>query len=151
MGLVPTPTCRVDFQDTWKNNAYSFNSLADSNQSISSWMITPRLHVKNGDQISFYTRGDSVGLFTNRMQVLLNKTGSSNFGTNLTSTGDFSTVLFDINATQDEGGYPIHWTKYDYTFSGISDTLNVRVAFRRFISNPKNSRGGQGRRVQIHS
>lgn len=92
---------------------YSYDPDIDSNLSISSWLLTPVLSVKNGDKISFYTRGDTTGVFTDRMQVLLNNKASLYIGHDLNSVGDFTVVLDDINPTQAPGGYPTTWTKYE--------------------------------------
>lgn len=119
--------------------AYSEAYCSDTNQLVSSWLITPVLSVKNGDKISFYTRGDAITInsFAGRMQVLMNKSSSSNVGSSSSSTGDFNTVLFDINSSQSTDGYPATWTKYEYTFSGISGKMDTRIAFRHYI-NPVN-------------
>ena len=52
--------------------AYSYTTGYYSNYSLNSWLITPVLSVRNGDKISFYTRGDTSGVITDRMQVLMN-------------------------------------------------------------------------------
>jgi hypothetical protein len=114
---------------------------AGSNASMNSWLITPVLSVKSGDKISFYTRGDTTGTFTDRMQVLMNKSTSTDVGNSLHSVGSFTTVLFDINPTQAPGGYPVTWTKYEYTFSGISGKMDTRIAFRHYDVNPSSARG----------
>lgn len=121
--------------------AYSSIDGSDPSQSISSWLITPVLSVKNGDKISFYTRGDTSGNITDRMQVLMNKSSSSDVGSSLISTGSFRTVLFEINSSQALGGFPTTWTRYEYTFSGISGNMDTRIAFRHYVLNPSNARG----------
>ncbi len=120
---------------------YSYEAAADSNLSISSWMLTPVLTVKNGDSISFYTRGDTTGTYTNRMQVLLSPSGTAYVGNDLNSVGDFTQQLFDINPTQAPGGYPTAWTRYVYTFTGVSGTQNIRIGFRHYVIHPTNARG----------
>jgi hypothetical protein len=120
---------------------YSYIVEADSNHSISSWLISPVLTVKNGDKISFYTRGDSTGVFTDRMQVLMSHSTSSDVGGTINSVGDFTTTLLDINASQAAAGYPTSWTRYEYIFSGISEKNEVRIAFRHYDDNPINARG----------
>ena len=120
---------------------YSYVDDMESNISLSAWLLTPVLTVKNGDKISFYTRGDTTRYFTDRMQVLLNKTGSEYIGHSQNSMGDFTTVMFDINANQSAGGYPTTWTKYEYTFSGFSGTVNIRVGFRHYVDHPIKARG----------
>jgi hypothetical protein len=110
---------------------------------ISSWLITPVISIKNGDEISFYTRTDS-GSHADRMQVLMNKSSSADVGTSGNSVGSFTTTLFDIN----DGltGYPETWTKYVFTFSGISGKLNTRIGFRYVMPN---SFGGKGIGVDL--
>ncbi|MBS1919914.1 MAG: choice-of-anchor J domain-containing protein [Bacteroidetes bacterium] len=120
---------------------YSSISAINNHSSISSWLISPVLSVKNGDKISFYARGDTTAAFTDRMQVLMNKSSSSNVGNTLASTGDFKTVLFDINPSQAPGGFPTAWTKFEYTFTGISGNIDTRIAFRHYANNPANARG----------
>jgi hypothetical protein len=110
-------------------------------KNISSWLITPVLSVKNGDKISFYSRVDSTGAYKNRMQVLMNKSSSSDVGNVHSSVGGFSTQLFDINPTETSGGYPTNWTKYEYTFSGISGKTDTRIAFRHFLNAANDLRG----------
>lgn len=130
------------FTTAWTEYAYSYVSSANTPYSASGWMITPVLSVKNGDKISFYTRGDTAGTFVNRMQVRLAKTSSDNLGSNATlSTGYYSDVLFDINAAQTVNGYPTTWTKYEYTFSGFSGNTDVRIGFRNYINNGSQARG----------
>lgn len=121
--------------------AYSYVTSADNSKYFSSWLLTPILTVKNGDTISFYTRGDTTGVYTNRMQVLLNTTASVNVGHDVSSVGDFTTKIFDINPTHAPGGYPLSWTRFVYIFSGLTGQKNVRIGFRHFEITPGNARG----------
>jgi hypothetical protein len=123
--------------------AYSFMVSAFSNTSTCGWLITPILSVKNGDKISFFIRGDSESDFNDRMQVLMNKSTSINVGarSDINSVGDFNIVLDDINAAQTAGGYPTSWTKKEYTFSGITGNMDIRIGFKHFASNPVKVRG----------
>ena len=107
---------------------------------ISSWLITPVLSVKNGDKISFYTQGYATDVYTERLQVLMNKSTSTNVGGTM-SAGGFTTTLFDINPTQVPGGYPVKWNKYEYTFSGISGKMNTRIAFRHYLTGSVDTKG----------
>ncbi len=120
---------------------YSYDPVADSSMSISSWLLSPVLLAKNGDKISFYTRGDTTGVFTNRMQVLQNNKASLYIGHDLNSVGDFTKVLDDINPSQAAGGYPTSWTKFEFTIDGLSGQTKIRIAFRHYVINPKNARG----------
>jgi hypothetical protein len=118
--------------------ASAYNS--GNNYTISSWLITPSLSVKNGDKFSFYTRSDS-GLYVGRMQVLMSPLSGVDIGTTYASTGDFTIQLLEINQQQVISGYPKTWTKYEYTFSGLSDSITVKIAFRYFVQATTRARG----------
>ena len=102
---------------------------------ISCWLITPPMPLKNGDEISFYTR--SHGDFVDRLQVWGNFTNeSTNVGRTATDVGEFTTLLLEINESMLDIGYPVVWTKYNLVLSGISTTgMKHRIAFRYFIPN----------------
>jgi hypothetical protein len=127
------------YSDSASKDEYAFSGA--SYAAISSWLITPILSVKNGDKLSFYTRTDAMNTYSgDRMQVLMNKSTSTDIGSIL-SAGSFTTVLFDINPTQAQGGYPVTWTQYEYIFSGISGKINTRIAFRHYVDGPANAKG----------
>ena len=121
--------------------AYSYIHVANHSSSASSWMFSPVLVVKNGDSISFYTRGDTTGTYTDRMQVLMDTLGSVNVGHDLTSVGAFTSTLFDINPTQEANGYPTTWKKYEYIFTGLTGSKKIRIGFRHYVYQPINARG----------
>jgi len=118
--------------------AVNYNSVSNVG-TISNWLIAPSVFLNNGDQIIFYTRTtDSLGtVYPDRLQLLLStNAGSSDVGTTSTSTGDFTTLLLDINPSQVTNGYPRVWKKYSVTLSGISGSnVNGRFAFRYFLTN----------------
>jgi len=126
------------YSDSVSNNEYAFSG--QSYASISSWLISPVLSVKNGDKISFYTRVGSESSSADRMQVLMNKSTSTDVGDKL-SAGSFTTTLLDINPAEAPNGYPTSWKKYEYTFTNISGQMNTRIAFRHYVINPKNVTG----------
>jgi len=129
------------YQSNFLEYAYSYVPAANSGTSVSSWMLSPVLLVKNGDSISFYTRGDTTGKYTNRMQVLMDTLGSVNIGHDVNSVGGYTSMLFDINPTQAAGGYPTTWKKYEYIFSGLTGSKRVRIGFRHYEFHPVNARG----------
>ncbi|HUR11435.1 MAG TPA: choice-of-anchor J domain-containing protein [Flavitalea sp.] len=102
---------------------------------ISCWLITPPMPMKNGDQVTFYTR--THGDYIDRMQVRGNFTnGSANVGNTAGGVGDFSSLLLDINAAMTSTGYPVDWTKYTLTMTGLpSGQVNGRIAFRYYVPN----------------
>ncbi|MCU1288320.1 MAG: domain, repeat-containing protein [Acidobacteria bacterium] len=114
----------------------NFNSSTGSN-TISNWLLTPTIEFKNGDVITFYTRTTSTALFPDRLQVRLSTNGAStNVGTGPTGIGDFTRLLLDINPTYisgTAGGYPVAWTQFTITISGLTAPANGRLAFRYFV------------------
>ncbi|HYO21264.1 MAG TPA: hypothetical protein VER36_02590, partial [Flavisolibacter sp.] len=50
------------------------------------------------------------------------------------SVGKFTTLLADINSALSSNGYPSTWTKYEFTISGLPNTLlKRRIALRYFV------------------
>jgi hypothetical protein len=120
-------------------------------EDISLWMIPPTVTLRNGDQIKFWTQCIPPGatIYPDRMQVRLSTAGAStNVGTGPLGVGDFTTLLMDINPNysmnQTPGpptgnplivdGYPIVWTQYTITLSGLPAAgVSGRFAFRYFV------------------
>jgi hypothetical protein len=107
----------------------------DGANTISNWLFTPTMTLRNGDEISFWTR--SIGsTYPDRLQLWLSTNGAStDVGATNTSVGDFSTLLLDINPGLTVSGYPSNWTKYTVTISGLSGPTSGKVAFRYFVTN----------------
>jgi hypothetical protein len=98
----------------------------------SAWLISPMRQMKNGDKIIFYTR--THGDYIDRMQVRLNVTnGGTYVGVGPEDVGDFNRQLLEINPNMILSAYPIDWTKYTLTLSGITGTVNGRFAFRYYV------------------
>jgi subtilisin-like proprotein convertase family protein len=107
---------------------------------ISDWFISPVVNIKNGDEITFWTRTTDIsplGNYADRLQVRISTAGTSvNVGANSTSTGDFTGLLLDINPTlQATGVYPNVWTRFVATVTGVTGTVPGRFAFRYFVTN----------------
>ncbi len=116
--------------------AANFNSVGGTG-TISNWLFTPAIAIKNGDQLTFYSRTVTPGAtpFPDRLEVRLSTNGASvNAGTTNTSVGDFTTLLLTINPTLTGTGYPIVWTQYTATVSGLAAPTNGRIAFRYFVT-----------------
>ncbi|MDE3247274.1 MAG: choice-of-anchor J domain-containing protein [Bacteroidota bacterium] len=125
------------------NDFISCDFYAGTNVSnMSVWLISPVTKMKNGDQLIFYTRSaiDSGSYFLknniDRLQVRLNLANEGTYtGNSWTTTGDFNTLLLDINPSLADGGYPSQWTQFKLTLSGINGTASGRIAFRYFVPN----------------
>lgn len=103
---------------------------------ISNWLFTPNITMKNGDVFRFWTRTVSPSTFPDRLQVRMSTNGASvNAGSTATSVGDFTTLLLDINPTYTTTGYPTAWTQYSITISGLPGPTSGRLAFRYFVEN----------------
>ena len=119
---------------------YIFAGFASGNgtATLSSWMITPEIEMKNGDKFSFYTRTFTGSTFPDRMQVRINLTdNSTDVGNTESSVGKFTTLLTDINPNLQSGaanGYPQTWKKYEFTLSGLPAPVKRRIGFRYFVS-----------------
>jgi hypothetical protein len=117
---------------------YVFAGYASGNgtATLSSWMVTPPIEMKNGDKFSFYTRTFTGSTFPDRLQVRINTTdNSADIGFDSSSVGKFTTLLRDINPGLTTSGYPQTWTKYEFTISGLSTLLKRRIAFRYYVPN----------------
>jgi hypothetical protein len=116
---------------------YVFAGYASGNDvaTISSWMITPEIEMKNGDKFSFWTRTYTGSIYPDRMQVRMNLTdNSSQVGNTENTVGKFTTLLTDINPTLAVHGYPETWKKYEFTIAGLADAAKRRIGFRYLVS-----------------
>jgi hypothetical protein len=112
--------------------AVNYNSVSDAG-TISNWMFSPAVDMKNGDQIIFYARAAS-SMFPERLQIRVNPYNEGvSIGTAATSVGDFNVLLRDINPTYVGTGFPVSWTKYIIPISGVSGEGKRRFAFRYFV------------------
>ncbi len=121
-------------------NGYAATSAANtivwaSGHSISSWLVSPQVTIKNGDKVSFYTF--SKGL--SRLQVWINPTGNLNVGSGVDNTGDFNSKLVDINTGYDKyetnpaKAYPTEWTRFEGTVTGLNGPVTGRIGFRYYL------------------
>ena len=113
----------------------NFNNVAGAN-TISNWLLTPELTIKNNDVLKFWTRTFTTGDFPDRLEVRMSTAGAStNVGATNASVGDFTTLLLTINPTLVTGVYPDAWTEFTVTISGLPGTTSGRFAFRYFVTN----------------
>jgi hypothetical protein len=120
-------------------NAYigaNYNNTG-STGTISNWLMTPNVTLRNGDVFTFYTRKvvPAPTDYPDRLEVRMSTNGAStNAGTNATTVGDFTTLLLSINPSLVLGGYPTAWTQYTITISGLAAPTSGRLAFRYFVT-----------------
>ena len=166
----------------------SYKSTNALKSSMSNWLISPSVLIKNGDIISFYTRAQTLAIppvagspgndttdFANRLQVRIYPYGDDLLTGNQESMyatfvdpnvggednpGNYTISLLDINPFQYEWhkksalgqtvqslidplrfftaytnnlAYPVRWTKFTVTVSGLNKPTKSRFAFRYFI------------------
>jgi hypothetical protein len=105
---------------------------------ISDWLISPQLtNLQFGQTLTFYTR--SAGGAPDRLQVRLCvdpvPANCLSVGTTETDTGNFTTLLLDINPSLIAAGYPIGtWMLQTVNLPFVSGTQG-RIAFRYFVTN----------------
>lgn len=122
------------------NDYYSAN-FGSTNSStpatISNWLITPTVTLKNGGVIQFATRTvTNPATFPDRLEVYMSTAGTgANVGTSPTSLGTFSTLLVSVNPSLTTTGYPGTWTVYTATVSGLGSPVTGRIGFRYFVTN----------------
>lgn len=115
--------------------AANYNFVAGAS-TISGWLMTPQMVIRNGDVFTFYSRKVSPDTYPDGLEVRMSTNGAStNAGTSATSVGDFTTLLLTINPTLVTGVYPIVWTQYTVTISGLTAPQSGRIAFRYFVTN----------------
>lgn len=103
----------------------NFNNTTGTN-TINNWLMTPTTTLNNGDTLSFYARAADGG-WGDRLRVYLSTSGNS------TSTGDFSTLLLDINPSYASGVFVNDWTQYTVTVSGLGAPVSGRFGFNYFV------------------
>ena len=104
---------------------------------ISNWMISPVINVQNGDVVSFYTTYGGTAAqesYADNMQLLMSTHGASSVipSTGAADVGDFTNNLVEINPTLNPTGYPVGWTQYTYTISGLSAATDCIIGVDTF-------------------
>lgn len=115
----------------------NFNNTTAAN-TISNWYCMPNVTIKNGDVISFWTRKNAPDVYPDRLELRMSTNGAStNVGPlgNATAVGDFTTLLTSVNPALVTGIYPIVWTQYSVTISGLASPMSGRFALRYFVTN----------------
>ena len=136
----------MDYSYSGADFAMATADCGHGKAAISNWLISPEVSIKNGDEISFYTRTFSnPAQSADRLQVRINPVnGSADVGRDAASVGNFSEVVLDINPDyllEGDGSYPDTWTLYTATVTGMpgSTAKKSRIALRYFVED-----GGPG-------
>lgn len=121
----------------------NFNSVAmGMSGTISNWLITPVISLKNGDVIKFYSRvGANFSTIPDRLEVRLSSQGISSTtpSTGSSDLGSFTNLILSINPNLQPSVYPTTWTEFIYTVTGLPTETDCKLAFRYYVTN-----GGSG-------
>jgi hypothetical protein len=117
----------------------NYNSVAaGSAGTISNWLITPTISLKDGDVIKFYTRaGSNFSTIPDRLEFRLSTDGETSVvpSTGSTDLGSFTTIAATVNPNLTPSVYPVTWTEVLYTVEGLPTETECKLAFRYFVTN----------------
>jgi hypothetical protein len=117
----------------------NYNSVAaGSAGTISNWLITPTISLKDGDVIKFYTRaGSNFSTIPDRLELRLSTDGETSVvpSTGSTDLGSFTTIAATVNPNLTPSVYPVTWTEVLYTVEGLPTETECKLAFRYFVTN----------------
>jgi len=107
---------------------------------ISNWLITPVISVKDGDVVSFYSRKGTDGTmdYPDRLELRYSVAATTVVpSTGPTDVGSFTNVGVTINSALATGFvYPKTWTQYSFIITGVGATpIPVKFGFRYFVTN----------------
>jgi hypothetical protein len=100
---------------------------------ISTWLITPSIGLKNGDVVTFWSRCAN-GSSPDRLELRLSNAGVLVLPTSESTVGSFSSILTEINPNLAANTYPLVWTKYTTTITGLTGEVNCKLGFRYFVT-----------------
>jgi len=122
----PTSFARVDY----------LSVAPGASGTISNWLISPAINLVNGDVITFWTRqgGTPPQLYADRMQMRVSMGANVAYPNGAEDIGSFTTLGVDVNPTLAPAGYPIEWTQFSYTITGVPTLTTGRIAFRYYVT-----------------
>ena len=101
---------------------------------ISNWLITPEVVLRNGTELRFWTRSVASD-WEDRLEVRMSTSGdSTDVGSSATSVGDFDTLMLSINPDLEPGGYPTTWTEIVVEVEGLPEATSGRFALRYYVT-----------------
>lgn len=114
----------------------NYNSTTGAG-TISNWLISPVMTLDNGDVISFYTRqGGTAPSYPDNMELRISTNGAFTIAPSGGSAGlgDYTTLAVEVNPFLDLDGYPLTWTQYTYTMTGLTGPTDCKLGFRYYVT-----------------
>lgn len=129
---------------TGDSTSYAENSFqatdAAGSGTISDWFISPAVTLQDGDSISLWTISYNSNTYPDRLEVRISPNGGSDVGADENSVGDFSNLVFVINADLNVDDYPSvtglgdTWTRFGGEVAGLGAPTSCRVAMRYWVT-----------------
>ena len=108
----------------------NFNNTTGGTGTISNWLITPTLNLKDGDTLTFWTRTSEGSIWDDRLEVRSSVGAMTVPSGGPTDVGSFTTVNLIINDDYSLS-YPEVWTEFEVVVSGVGSTpVAMNFAFR---------------------
>ncbi|MDC0096798.1 choice-of-anchor J domain-containing protein [bacterium] len=111
----------------------AMNYQATSASTVDLYLVTPSVQLKNGDLVQFWTRTVENSGFPDRLEVRLDPTGDGT-APEEGDQGSYTELLAEINPDLEPGGYPEEWTQIVAEVTGITGTVETRVALRYWVT-----------------
>lgn len=126
-------------QDGVLNSLAVVNYTSTESGTISNWLLTSAIDVKDGDVVSFYTRKGTSGTtdYPDRLELRYSTVATAIEPANgPQDLGSFTNLGVSVNPNLVAGFvYPKVWTKYSFTITGVGETAKpVQFAFRYFVT-----------------
>jgi Secretion system C-terminal sorting domain len=134
-GWVETNKSNPLGADFWQQGSLTIGTAAYTGDSTS-----PAVSMQNGDSISFWTVSFNSATYPDRMECRISPNGGSAVGADENSVGDFTNLVFSINADLTTDGYPSitvngdTWTRFAGAVTGLAGVTSCRVALRYFVT-----------------
>lgn len=136
IGLVPSGQAGGENSFAYVN--FSSTTSSTSSATISNWLLSPSINVKDGDIVSFYTRKGTDGTtdYPDRLEVRYSTAATTTNPSGATGVGSFTTLGVSVNPTLVAGFvYPKVWTKYSFTITGVGTSeVPVKFGFRYYVT-----------------
>ena len=117
----------------------NYNSVAAGMAgTISNWLISPSISLKDGDVVKFYTRaGSNFSNIPDRLELRLSTAGDASTipASGAADLGSFTTVAVSVNPNLTASVYPVTWTEFLYTVTGLPNATDCKLAFRYYVTN----------------
>ncbi len=137
-GVGNVPVGQAGGENSFALVNYTSTTSTGTTATISNWLLSPVINVKDGDVVSFYTRKGTDGTvdYPDRLEVRYSSAATPVNPSGPTGVGSFTSLGVSVNPNLQSGFvYPKVWTKYTFTIAGVgSAEVPVKFGFRYFVT-----------------